>query len=296
MVANATEPRSGSVMSQDGARIAYHSVGAGPGLVVVGGVLYEGIDYLPLARLLAGDYQVHLVERRGRPGSDHQGTAHSIEDECADLEAVATATGARAVFGHSFGGLVALETARQRGIFDELFVYDPGVPIRGSIATGWIAGYRDLLERGDSRGAFAWMVKYSGNAPRPIEMMPIWYLRLVLRLAVRGAQWQTMQRLLRANVVEHQVQAALDAPNPSRFSTVRAHAVLLAGSKSPDFVRRQLLEELAAVIPGATVRILPGIGHLAPTDHPSQIAAAILTDHRRGREQEPSDQKAPSIS
>jgi hypothetical protein len=41
----------------------------------------------------------------------------------------ATATDSRSAFGHSFGGLVVLETARCQPIFDELFVYEPGVPV-----------------------------------------------------------------------------------------------------------------------------------------------------------------------
>ena len=76
--------------------------------------------------------KVHVMERRGRPGSGPQRPAHSLDDECADLAAVTAATGSAAVFGHSFGGLVVLETARRRPIFEEVFVYDPGVPSAGN--------------------------------------------------------------------------------------------------------------------------------------------------------------------
>ena len=103
-----------AVRSDDGTVIAYHSLGHGPGLVVVGGVLSEASDYMALAGALAGGFEVHVMERRGRPGSGPQRPAHSLEDECADLAAVTAATGSAAVFGHSFGGLVALETARRR--------------------------------------------------------------------------------------------------------------------------------------------------------------------------------------
>lgn len=118
--------RSSSTVSEDGTVIAYHSVGAGPGCVVVGGVLSDGSNYLHLAEALAEQYTVHVMERRGRPGSGPQRPEHSIEDECADLIAVATATDSRSAFGHSLGGLVVLETARRQPIFDELFVYEPG--------------------------------------------------------------------------------------------------------------------------------------------------------------------------
>jgi hypothetical protein len=77
------------IRSDDGTVIAYHSVGDGPGLVVVGGVLSAGDDYMALAGALAGEFEVHVMERRGRPGSGPQRQGHSLDDECADLAAVA---------------------------------------------------------------------------------------------------------------------------------------------------------------------------------------------------------------
>jgi pimeloyl-ACP methyl ester carboxylesterase len=270
--------RTSSAFSHDRTVITFHSLGRGPGLLIVGGVLSAGSDYVSLAAALADEYEVHVMERRGRPGSGPQRADHSIEEECADVAAVAMATGSTAAFGHSFGGLVVLETARRRPIFNELFVYEPGVPLRGNIAAGWLDGYQRLLESSDRRGAFAWMVKHAGLAPGPIGSMPLWYVRAVLRLAIRGPKWTTMDQLLEANLVEHRIQAALDAPSPDRFSTIAARTVLLGGAKSPDAISGQLLHELAGVIPDSAVRLLPGLGHLAPEDHPARIAAAVLAN------------------
>ncbi|MGD0376699.1 MAG: alpha/beta hydrolase [Streptosporangiaceae bacterium] len=266
-----------STLSGDGTVIAFHSVGRGPGLVIVGGVLSDGSNYLHLAEALAEKYTVHVMERRGRPGSGPQCPGHSIQDECADLMAIATATGSRAAFGHSFGGLVVLEAARSQPIFDELFVYEPGVPLRGQLTAGWLDGYQQRLETGDRHGAFAWMVKNAGFAPRPLAVMPLWYVRLVLRLAIRGSRWERMDHLLEANLVEHRLQAALDVPSLDRFATIAAHTVLIGGTKSPDAISGSLLDELASIIRGSTVAILPGLGHLAPEVDPGHIATALLT-------------------
>ena len=54
---------------------------------------------------------MYVVQRRGRGGSGPQGDRYCIERECEDIEAVRAATGARLIFGHSFGGLVALRAA-----------------------------------------------------------------------------------------------------------------------------------------------------------------------------------------
>ena len=263
-------------MSGDGTVVAFHSVGRGPGLVIVGGVLSDGSNYLHLAEALADAYTVHVMERRGRPGSGPQRIGHSIDDECADLMAVATATGSRAAFGHSFGGLVVIETARRQSIFDELFVYEPGVPLRGQLTAGWLDGYQQRLETGDRRGAFAWMVKNAGFAPRPLAVMPLWYVRLMLRLAIRGPRWERMDHLLEANLVEHRLQAALDAPSLDRFATIAPHTVLMAGTKSPAAIGGPLVNELASNVQNSTVVILSGLGHLAPEDHPGRIATTLL--------------------
>lgn len=275
--------RTATTVSADGTTIAYHTLGQGPALVIVGGVLWDGSDYLPLARALADDFQVHVMERRGRPGSGPQREHHGIVDECADLVAVAAATGAATVFGHSFGGLVALETARRHGTFAEMFVYDPGIPLRRRFETGWFDGYRRLLDQGNRRGALAWMTKHSGFAPGPVRRLPLWYVRLVLRCVIRGDAWSRMDRLLEANLVEHRLQAALDAPDPSRFSAVSAHTVLLGGAKSPAALSSALLPELADAIPGSTVALLEGLGHFAPRDQPARLAFAILEKRSSGR-------------
>ena len=178
------------------------------------------------------------MDRRGRGASGAQRPGHSIDHECSDLVAVASDTGATSVFGHSFGGLVALEAARRHATFDELFVYEPGVPIGGRLNLSWLDGYERLLERGDRRGAFAWMVKNAGFAPRALAVSPLWYVKAVLRLADRRTGWASMEPLLETNLVEHRIAARLEAPNAERFSAVTAHVVLLGGARSPALLHR----------------------------------------------------------
>jgi pimeloyl-ACP methyl ester carboxylesterase len=278
-LAGVREARTSSVRSGDGTAIAYHSLGNGPGLVVVGGALSSGSDFMALAGALAGEFEVHVMERRGRPGSGPQRPNHSLDDECADLTAVTGATDSVAVFGHSFGGLVVLETARRQLVFDDVFVFEPGVPIRGQLRLDWLDDYRRRLERGDRRGAFASMVKGAGFAPGAVAIMPVWYLRLVFRMAIRGQKWAAMDRLLEANLVEHRLLAPLDAPSPARFSAITCRTVLLGGAKSPDSISGPMLDEIATAIPNSEVAILPGLGHLAPHEQPERVASAILA-HR----------------
>jgi len=277
--AGARSARTSTVRSSDGTVIAYHSVGHGPGLVVVGGVLSAGSDYMALADALAGEYEVHVMERRGRSGSGPQRQDHTLDDECADLTAVAATTASAAAFGHSFGGLVVLETARRRPIFDEVFVYEPAVPIRGQLRAGWLDDYQRRLEHGDRRGAFARMAKSAGFAPRVVAIIPVWHLRLLLRIAIRNHKWTMMDPLLEANLVEHRLLDGLDAPSPERFSTITSRTVLLGGTKSPASISGPLLDEIAAAIPSSQVAVLPGLGHPAPQEQPDRVASAVFA-HR----------------
>jgi pimeloyl-ACP methyl ester carboxylesterase len=211
-------PHHCAVTSTDGTTIGYHTLGAGPGIVVVGGALRAGEDYLPLGRALARSRTAHLMDRRGRGSSGPQGSDYSIDRECDDLKAVIAATDARAVFGHSYGGLVALESARRERSFPDLIVYEPGVSVHGSLPLGWIPRYRELLDRGDARGAFTCMVRQAGFAPAMLARMPAWCARTILKLVVKGRQWQAMKALLRTHLLEGEQAALLDG-DVSRFST-----------------------------------------------------------------------------
>ena len=91
---------------------------------------------------------MHTIERRGRGGSGPQGDGYSIERECEDVAALQAATGATLLFGHSFGGLIALEAARRNKAFGKIAVYEPGVSIDGSLGVSWAPACRAQLARG----------------------------------------------------------------------------------------------------------------------------------------------------
>ncbi len=270
------------VASADGTVIGYRTLGSGPGLIVVGGTLRSAVDYLPLARSLAGSFEVHVMDRRGRGLSDAQDGDYSISKEREDLLAVQRATGATLVFGHSFGGLVGLETARRHQIFTTVVVYEPGVSIGHQMPLGWVDQYERLVASGEHRKAFACMVKHAGYAPGPLPAMPLWAVAAILRLGIRGAAWAATSSLLETSLKEHREVAGLDAPSAIRFSTIGAAVILLGGAQSPTFMRRDLLGHLQEVIPGAQVELLEGLGHAAPSDGPPEPVAAVIRRHLTG--------------
>lgn len=164
-VTAATAARPAAVTSSDGTVIGYQTLGSGEGVILIGGTLRSARDYLALARLLARSLTVHVMDRRGRGASGPQGAGYSIEKECEDLLAVHHQTGAAMVFGHSYGGLVSLETTRRSGAFRRVAVYEPGVSVAGSMPVSWLGDYRRLLAAGDTRGAFAVMAAVPATLP-----------------------------------------------------------------------------------------------------------------------------------
>jgi alpha-beta hydrolase superfamily lysophospholipase len=72
-----------TVTSADGTLIGYQRLGTGePSVIVIGGAMRTGQDYLPLARHLARGCAVYVMDRRGRGDSGPQGADYGIEKEC----------------------------------------------------------------------------------------------------------------------------------------------------------------------------------------------------------------------
>jgi hypothetical protein len=149
------------------------------------------------------------------------------------------------------------------------------VPFGGPASTGWLPRYRQLLGAGDSRGAFATMVRGAGHAPAPLRLMPLWYSRVMLRLVVRGQRWRRMEQLLDSNATEHELLGSV-SNSPARYAQIGAAVHVLVGGRSPAFGGRDLLAVLIATIPGSRGEVLDGLGHLAPTDHCAEAVARHL--------------------
>jgi pimeloyl-ACP methyl ester carboxylesterase len=272
----------GVVRSDDGTAIGYETVGVGDGLLVLGGAWRDGRDYLPFARALSDSFTVHVIDRRGRGHSGPQGAEYSIARELEDLLAVQAHTGATILVGHSYGGLIALEAARCSPVFSDVIVYEPGVSIAGSIPLAWMNEYRERLTAGDPRGAFAAMVRGAGGAPRALERMPLWYVKLILRLFIKQQQWRRIEPLLEAGLAEHEQVAALDDTTVDRYQAITARVLLLGGGESRSFSTTGLFDQLTATIPNSTSELLDGLDHTALDEKAPDVVAECVRRHLGG--------------
>ena len=261
------------VTSADGTPVEYLSAGSGPPVIVVPGALAVASDLTALAALLAQRHTVHVVQRRGRGGSGPQGERYGIERECEDVEAVRARTGARLIFGHSFGGLVALRAACGSTAFDAVAVYEPGVSVSGSIPVDWIDRARQEVAAGADLEAFITFV--SGVNPEQTGRLPRWLLRLILRRAIPPAELRQNLALMPQAISEHAVVGQLDG----RFADYRevAAATLIMRGKGRGTSRQAVaLTRLAATIPRAETVTFPKLGHFAPERQPDAIARSVL--------------------
>lgn len=262
-----------AVISQDGAKIGYLSMGSGPSVIVIPGALSVAADYVAFGSALAGHFTVHIIERRGRGQSSPQGADYSIRKECEDVLALQRQTGASALVGHSFGGVVALEVARSNPSFAKIAVYEPGVSIEGSIPMGWIPGYQQKLAAHKELDAFVEFLISVG--PDRGRTTPPWLMKLLLLVFMNPRERKQRLGLLREGLREHQEVARLDS-SYENYRAISADVLLMYGGKSDSRWARLAMERLAAVLPHSETQVFPKLDHLGiDQKSPQEVARAV---------------------
>jgi pimeloyl-ACP methyl ester carboxylesterase len=265
------------VVSRDGTPIEYLSVcgpraGDQPGVILIPGALAIASDLSGLASLLAPDFSVHIIQRRGRGASGPQGDHYSIQSECDDVAAVRAATGATLLFGHSFGGLVALQAARSDPSIVAVAVYEPGVSVDRSVPVDWIPRAQQQLDRGDAMGAFVTFAR--GVNPSQTGRVPAAALRLILKSVMPAAELEQKLALMPQAVCEHSEVGKLDSAL-DHYRGTRARVLIMQGDVKKSRRKTSPMRLLAEAIPQSDLVEFPGLNHFAPEEHPDVLAARI---------------------
>ncbi|MGF7228658.1 MAG: alpha/beta fold hydrolase [Candidatus Saccharibacteria bacterium] len=259
-----------SVRSKDGTVISYKTIGKGPALIVIPGALAMAEDFTGLATELAKSLTVHIVERRGRGESGPQGDDYSIVKECEDIYALQAKTGAQYLFGHSFGGFVALEAARNNKNVTKLVVYEPGVSINGAISVDWTGECQRAFDQQRYLDAFISFVR--GINPDTTGKAPKWLLKLILPLAIKKADREQKYKLLPATIREHTEEVRLN-DTYSHYSEISSDVLLLSGKLSG--VTAHAADKLATILPNVIFKRFSKMDHFGPEKHPKEIAMTI---------------------
>ncbi|MDM4763994.1 alpha/beta hydrolase [Galbitalea sp. SE-J8] len=266
----ASPPTTRTVTSADGTTIAYRRTGHGPALVVVPGNNRMAHNYDRLAAELADAHTVCIIERRGRGGSGPQGAAYGLDREIDDLLAVARAEDARLVFGHSYGGLVALSSALARHPFDRLAVYEPAISLNGSFDLSFREEFRRLLARGKHVRALALFFHRTRLIPLPRTPYAVcWALSWLM-----AGHPSEVRDLMPTTAPELDVVAGADSDG-SRYASVSAETLLIGGTRAPAYLTG-VLDPLARIVPDARHVTLDGADHNAPDESaPARVAGAL---------------------
>ena len=121
-----------TVSSADGTRIALERTGSGAPVILVGGAFNDRSTVAALAATLAPGFTAITYDRRGRGDSTNNDGDFDVNREFDDLAVVidrasddGPASGMVSVFGHSSGGVLAIEAALRGLPVERLAVYEP---------------------------------------------------------------------------------------------------------------------------------------------------------------------------
>ncbi|WP_424536879.1 alpha/beta fold hydrolase [Sphaerisporangium viridialbum] len=264
--------RTGQVTSGDGTNISFLSAGDGPGLVVIPGNNRRAHHYEAMTGHLSREFTVHVIDRRGRGASGPQGSDYSVEREVDDAIAVIGQTRSERVFGHSYGGLVALRLGLRHRVA-ALAVYEPAVSIRGSFDGSWVPTFTRLLNDGKQLAAMTTFMKHSRLVP--IENAPMIVFRGLAFMLLHGSDGAETRAMMHTTPAELQESIRSDSDG-AHYSQLSSPTLLLGGSRSPSYLT-EVLPQLADIIPNARHEIIDGLDHNAPDLNAPGVAAERIT-------------------
>lgn len=257
--------RGGSVNSADGTHISYLARGSGPVIVCLHGGLGTAMSMLPLSTHLAADFEVVMVDLRGHGTSDRGPAPADIGRYIDDIVAVTTAVGpVRALFGYSFGAVIALETALAAPeAISSLALYEPPLPITYPLPD--LTDLESALHDGHYEQLLLQQSALGGGfSPAELAALredPLW----MTKVAHAPTLLPTMQIL--SNL----------PPDLNRYSALDMPTTLITGTASASYLRRAG-DRLTDAVPGLTHQVLSGQGH--HVDHQLLAASLAAFAHR----------------
>jgi pimeloyl-ACP methyl ester carboxylesterase len=265
---------SGTARAGEGVRIAWRSYGAGEPVVLVMGFMGSGHAWFRLVPHLAAGRRVIVLDNRGTGESDRPGGLWSMTDLAGDVLAVLDDAEVERphVIGASMGGMVVQHLALEH-------------PERTRSLTLCCTSARG----GGRSGPPPWRMLAS------LALRPLIGAGRTLRIA-SPLLYSARTRRDRDRLAEEVVLRAADATPlrtaPAQFAAIARHdtrealawlsiPVLVLHGAEDSLVPARAGRELAALIPGARLELLPDCGHVLTTDCEHEAAAAIgdFLDH-----------------
>jgi pimeloyl-ACP methyl ester carboxylesterase len=257
-----------TVRSADGTTIAYTRAGQGPPLILVDGALCSrSFGPMPkLAAQLAPHFTVYTYDRRGR-GESGDTPPYEPGREIEDLEALAALAGETVyVHGTSSGAALALEAAKHIRSIAKLALYEPPFIVDDSrmpMPEDWLPRLKQLIAGHQPGEAVKMFMRFVGTPAVFTAIMPLTPVWGKLKAVAPTLPYDI------AICHDHQQGQAL---TEAEWAAVKAPTLVAAGGKSPAWMTNGT-RALAAALPDATYRTLPGQNHMVK----AQAIAPVLT-------------------
>lgn len=225
-----------------------------------------------LAALLATDRRRIVIPALDGYGETRiEASGNGIDRNIALVAAIANVDAPESciLVGHSMGGLVALRSASHVRNLTAVAVYDP-------IAFGCLDP-----ECAEDAAALAWDRAIAAElsdrtASGEFETGVATFIE-----AWNDTPWRDLPQKAQAELIGSATRLATevravstDRTPASAYAQVRASLLLLHGETSPSAITR-IVTRIAAAHPSASIREIPGGGHMAPVLRPEPVAAAI---------------------
>ncbi|MEU7168112.1 alpha/beta hydrolase [Streptomyces morookaense] len=232
-----------------------------PGLVVVPGGMSDAHAWRHVATAVAAWPSVTVVNRRGRTPSGPLTGSYSLRSEVEDLCVVlGQFEDTQALFGWSYGGLIALLAADERPLH-QVIAYEPVIRPFGSHA---------LPDLKAAEGAADWDATVE-TVSRQIAGLDTAEIE-ALRADRQG--WAALQHLSRTAYAE--IAALNAAPAPDELARRATHVDLILGRCHRGTSAYDMaFDDVRKRIPGAAVHMLPGQGHMAHLQAPAELARLL---------------------
>jgi uncharacterized protein YndB with AHSA1/START domain/pimeloyl-ACP methyl ester carboxylesterase len=256
-----------TVRSADGTPLVYEKLGSGPPVILVGGAMVtrELAAHTELAAALSAQFTVFNYDRRGR-GDSGDTAPYAVEREIEDLRALLeAASGQAAVYAMSSGAILALRAAvyglpiTRLALWEPPFVVDPAD--RRPPADSQAVVARLIARNKPGAAASYFMTKIFGMP----AFVP-WLMRLT-------PYWKRAVGVARS--LPYDLAVTGDYAIPEGVAGLGVPTLVLHGDHTQPLLVHGA-QGLARTLPGAVLKVLPGVNHQVKTSDLAPVVANFL--------------------
>jgi pimeloyl-ACP methyl ester carboxylesterase len=257
-------------------RVRWHRLGPpdAPPIVLLHGTPFSSYVWRGVARSLAHRHGVYVWDMPGYGSSEKfEGQDVSLAGEASVFVELLTTWGLTepVVIAHDSGGAIALGAHLLDGMrYRKLTLVDAvSLPPWGSEFSRLVGEHADVFARLPLAAHLALLREYVDSASSP-GLHPATLEALVQPWVADGGQ-AAFYRQLAVRLGDRSYTDAMQ----DRYATIDMPVTVCWGEDDA-WVPVERGRELAARIPGARLRVIPGAGHLVPEDQPAELTAALF--------------------